>query len=253
VDRQRSGRGGLVPLDVATGLALFDACVEGAETAVVPVGLDLRTLRALGEAVPPLLSRLVGGSTRRRAVSGRADTVDAPRSLAQRLAERATEAERVQVLVDLVCTEVAAVLGHASADEIDPEQAFKDLGFDSLTSVELRNRLTASTGRRLPATLVFDYPNPRDLAEHLRSDIVLADAPTTDIPLLGQLDRLETALAALNGDRDLRRNVSARLRDLLVRCDGHDRRPVDEMNEVDEIESATADEIFDLIDKEFGV
>src|SRR5690606_3800128 len=81
------------------------------------------------------------------------------------------EAEHRSAVVECVCDAVAAVLGFDSGEDIEPQRAFTDLGFDSLTAVEFRNRLAESTGLRLPATLVFDYPTPVVLAEHLLSEV----------------------------------------------------------------------------------
>jgi acyl carrier protein len=88
-------------------------------------------------------------------------------ALAKRLAEAPPE-ERDAILLELVTSNVAAVLGHSSAEQVDAGRAFKELGFDSLSAVELRNRLQGQTGLRLPSTLVFDYPTAQEVAGYLR-------------------------------------------------------------------------------------
>ncbi|MEV0005529.1 SDR family NAD(P)-dependent oxidoreductase [Micromonospora sp. NPDC050980] len=151
------------------GLALFDAARRLPDGHVVPARLDLDAVRASGQ-VPPLLRRLVTTPVRRADDGGATGT-----GLAGRLAGLA-DADRDRLLTDVVCTAAAGVLGHESGDAVAPARAFKDLGFDSLTSVELRNRLTAATGLRLPATLVFDYPTPDALAGYLRTELLGAPA-----------------------------------------------------------------------------
>ncbi|MEU3188849.1 SDR family NAD(P)-dependent oxidoreductase, partial [Streptomyces sp. NPDC006923] len=149
------------------GLALFDAASSSAEAVLVPMRLDLGALRVQvsgGGMVPPLLSGLVRVPPR-RAVRGGGGSG----SLARLLGGLA-EGERDRVVVDLVCEQAAAVLGFAGRGMVDPDRAFSEVGFDSLTAVELRNRLGAVTGVRLPATLVFDYPTPAALAVFLRDE-----------------------------------------------------------------------------------
>ncbi|MCX2928608.1 type I polyketide synthase, partial [Streptomyces sp. NEAU-W12] len=150
------------PLTVEQGLALWDAATVSDEPYLVPIGASGNT-RMPGE-VPPLLRNLVRGTRRAAAtaVGGARVAADLTRQLLQ-----AREEERVRVLLDLVRGEAASVLGHSSPKAVEADRDFHDLGFDSLTAVELRNRLTGVTGLRLPATLVFDYPTPTVLAEHL--------------------------------------------------------------------------------------
>jgi hypothetical protein len=76
----------------------------------------------------------------------------------------------------VVRVETAAVLGHSSAGAVPPDQAFKDLGFDSLATVSLGERLRGATGQPVPSTVVYDHPNPRALAAYLRADLAGADA-----------------------------------------------------------------------------
>ncbi|MET9687191.1 type I polyketide synthase [Streptomyces sp. NPDC006514] len=160
----RLERMGVAPLSAECGLDLFDQSL-GADTALlVPVRLDPAALRVQARAgvLPPLLRGLVRVPARRAESTGG--------SLAQRLAAVA-EADREQVVLELVQTQVASVLGHASGAAIDPERPFKELGFDSLAAVELRNRLARASGLRLPATLVFDHPTPADAARLILKDI----------------------------------------------------------------------------------
>ncbi|KPI05019.1 6-methylsalicylic acid synthase, 6-deoxyerythronolide-B synthase [Actinobacteria bacterium OK074] len=166
-DIRRMERAGLPPLTPKEGLALFTAALEQPSAVQLPLAVDIARLGADGP-VPPLLAGL---ARLRRAVADRpaADAPGGSADLAGELA-RLGDTDRRRRLVEEVCRQVAAVLGHASAARLDPDQSFKELGFDSLTAVELRNRMNAATGVLLPATLVFDFPTPAVLAEHLRRE-----------------------------------------------------------------------------------
>jgi mycoketide-CoA synthase len=174
-DLARISRGGLLPMSDEQGLALLDAALRTGEPALVPVSVDTATLRrqAATSVLPTLLRQLVRAPARRTAEAAAAPAVGS--SLAGRLAGLSS-GEQSALLVDLVRTHVAAVLGHAGRESVDADRAFKDLGFDSLTSVELRNRLAAATGLRLPATLTFDYPTPAALAQYLRGQALGTEA-----------------------------------------------------------------------------
>ncbi|MGQ5668704.1 KR domain-containing protein, partial [Streptomyces sp. ECR2.10] len=172
-DLRRLARAGMLPLAPEHGLGLLDAALElggGLERAVVlPVDLDIAALRRrTPDDVPGLLRALVRARGRRKAehVEGRGGTDLGDRMLAL------PAADRERFLRDFVSTQAAAVLGHGSTHQVEAEQTFKDLGFDSLTSVELRNRLNTATGMRLPATLVFDHPTPAEVARLILSELV---------------------------------------------------------------------------------
>ncbi|QXV58100.1 type I polyketide synthase [Amycolatopsis sp. TNS106] len=171
-DRDRIGRDGFGALEPEEGLALFDAAVADGGAVLVPVRLDLAAVRGAG--VPPLLRGLVRVRTRREAAR-RTDT-----GLAGRLAGL-SETDREALLIDLVRARVAAVLGRAGADTVEPSRPFTELGFDSLTAVELRNELTAETGLRLPATLVFDHPSPAAVAAYLGAELLGAPEPARPV------------------------------------------------------------------------
>ncbi|MHC5908173.1 SDR family NAD(P)-dependent oxidoreductase, partial [Streptomyces sp. S6] len=165
-DHRRLRSGGFKALSDEEGLALFDAALTGAAVgeAVVAAPVDSAALRAWGVrgSLPPLLRSLAGsgGGVRRRAARESREPGDV---LRRRLAALPVE-RRDSALLALVRGEVAAVLGHAAPALIDAQRSFREMGFDSLTAVELRNRLNAATGLRLPATLVFDHPRLDALA-----------------------------------------------------------------------------------------
>ncbi|MER6633870.1 beta-ketoacyl synthase N-terminal-like domain-containing protein, partial [Streptomyces sp. NPDC000987] len=169
-DSETAARAGVLPLTTAQGLAALDAATASGDTLLVPVRLDHATLRTRAAAglLPDLLSGFVRTPARRTAgTSADGDTS----ALAQRLAGLA-DPERERLALDAVRDTVAAVLGHADGSAIEPDKAFKELGFDSLTAVELRNRLTALTGLKLPATIVFDHPTPDTLARYLLTGLI---------------------------------------------------------------------------------
>ncbi|MEV7983484.1 type I polyketide synthase, partial [Streptomyces sp. NPDC086519] len=177
--RQHSRRFGMAALDEETGLALFDAGLRSTVPALVAARLDLGRLRAEpdGGPVAPLLRELVPPVRRRAA--GRAAAAGGT-DLVRRLAPLPPD-ERHETLLDLVRNRAAHVLGHTSADAVAAGRAFREAGFDSLTSVELRNRLAADTGLRLPATLLYDHPSPDVLTRHLLAEL-LAEGDASAAP-----------------------------------------------------------------------
>ncbi|MEV7427890.1 type I polyketide synthase [Streptomyces sp. NPDC091212] len=172
-DVQRMQAGGMPPLPVEQALELFLTALNSAEPLLVPLGLAGGSMRPVGD-VPPLFRGLVKGG--RRAAATTSGGSGTPASFVRQLLDMG-ETQRVRYVADLVRTEAAAVLGYSSVDEVEGSRDFYELGFDSLTSVELRNRLAAVTGLRLPATLVFDSRNPADLAAWLRNELATQPGP----------------------------------------------------------------------------
>ncbi|MFJ1902192.1 SDR family NAD(P)-dependent oxidoreductase [Streptomyces sp. NPDC088115] len=262
-DAARLRRSGLVPLSHPEALALFDAARTREEPVLMPLRIDPAAARDAGSALPEVLRTLTGPAARRpaaRPARPAAGTTDAerPAGFADRVAAL-PRAERAAFLLDLVRTEVAAVLGHGGPAEIVPNRSFNEAGFDSLTAVELRNRLTEATGLRLTATLVFDHPTPLALAEHLDGEL-----PGAEASVLALLDQLTEAASRAGSSPDLgeeaRQTMADRLTALLADLGtaaadpaGHTPDPVapDTGDVTELLHSASDDELFQLFDNDF--
>ncbi|WP_220447446.1 type I polyketide synthase, partial [Nonomuraea deserti] len=180
-DFERMRRQGLPALTVDEALALFDAGSGSDAAVLVPLRVDTSALAGRGSRLPALLRGLVRGSVRQVA-----------RSTGSKLARRLAGLEGAErgrmLLLELVRKEAAKVLGHASADAVQPDRAFQELGFDSLTAVEFRNQLTAAIGVSLPATLIFDYPTAEAIADHLANQMAGGQAAQSTVTATKTVD-----------------------------------------------------------------
>ncbi|QIS24351.1 SDR family NAD(P)-dependent oxidoreductase [Nocardia terpenica] len=236
-DLRRIARGGILAFTPEDGVGLFDLAVAANEPAALPLRLDLEAMAEAG--FPALLRGLVRPRARR--VAGAA----VGESVAQRLRGR-TAAERERVLLELVRLQAATVLGFADPDAVDDERGLLELGFDSLTAVELRNRLNAATGLRLPATLLFDYPSSVAVARYLAAELAPEDAEPV-VAGSAELDLLERALDGGPADPEL----LDRLQTLLTRLRAGADPDAAVLSE--RMDGATDDELFDFIDNELGM
>ncbi|WP_159050594.1 SDR family NAD(P)-dependent oxidoreductase, partial [Streptomyces cellostaticus] len=172
--RARVRRGAMPAMDPQLAVRALGDAIEGPDAVLTVMDVDWGQLASAPGAADlremPLVRDLPEIRQLPAAGAGAEGVVRGQGELAQRLAGLG-RAEQERVLADVVRAEAAAVLGHTSADAVPDKRAFKDLGFDSLTAVELRNRLNAVTGLRLSATLVFDYPTPVVLADYLRGEL----------------------------------------------------------------------------------
>ncbi|MFH8979122.1 SDR family NAD(P)-dependent oxidoreductase, partial [Streptomyces sp. NPDC017890] len=286
-DIARMSRGGFGALTAEQGLALFDAAATASGAALVAVRLDVTALRASsGRAdgrgeLPPLLRGLVpatgatgatgtagtSGATGRRAAA--ASPSDNGADALRRRLVSLPEAEQEAELLALVRAHVAGVLGHEGADEVEADRTFQEIGFDSLTAVEFRNQLTAVTGVRLAATVIFNYPTPAAVAGHLRGRLV-TDAATG--AGTAELDALERLLGQDSFGGQARTRITERLQALLAKWGGdagtgpveaHQAPPAQQAQEApqahegqtvaEELDAASDDEVFDFLNKEFGI
>nr|WP_051783711.1 MULTISPECIES: type I polyketide synthase [unclassified Streptomyces] len=262
-DVERMNRSGVGGLSREEGLALFDTALATGEPHLVPAALDLAALSAPGSFVQPLLRGLVPPAPAAGASgAGSADSPDAGGSDGRwrKALGGLTEEERRRTLLRLVRTETAMVLGLEGPGQVGAERGFLDQGLDSLMAVELRNRLGAHAGLRLPATLVFDLPTPMAVAKHLHD--ALGDLTGSGRPepaagegtdgIEGALDRLESVLAAGDVPDDVTREKIAER--LAVIAAAWARPPRDAASAAEperHLDGATAEEIFDILDREF--
>nr|QBF51754.1 type I polyketide synthase [Streptomyces caniferus] len=251
---EQLSRRGVPAMDPALAVHALREAVDQAETTLVVADIRWdRFLPAYTVSGPrPLLDelpdvrKLLAGQEEERADEAGAKGSDLP----ERLAALA-EPKRKRMLLDLVRTQASAVLGHSSTEAVRPARAFRELGFDSLTGVELRNRLNTATGLKLPATLVFDHPTPTALAAYLRDALLPPEAEAgSDLPVLPELHQVASALQAATDD-DTRRALTEGLRGLLAHWEGQESPPAQTVD--DELAEASDEDMFDLIDRELGI
>ncbi|OBK63008.1 polyketide synthase [Mycobacterium colombiense] len=248
-DKARMSRIGLAPLSTAAALAAFDAAMLVDAPVLVAARVDRAALSDNIAALPGLLRELVAGPTRR--VIDDTDVAASTTGLSARLRGLTPEA-RQRELVDLVCGNAAMVLGVPNPADIDAGRAFQEVGFDSLTAVELRNRLKNATGLTLSPTLIFDYPTPTLLAAHL--DTQLAGTVDEQPNLMGRVNditrELQALLAAPTWNAEDKSVLRARLHNLLAALPAGD--PSDTEHLDDDLDAATESQLFAILDEELG-
>ena len=195
-DRARLGRDGILALSSDEAMELFDTALIIDQPFIAPARIDLTALRIHAVAVPPMFSDLVNAPTRRR-VDDSLAAAKSTSALAHRL-QGLPENEQHAVLLDLVRSHIATVLGNTTAEAIDPDKAFQDLGFDSLTAVEMRNRLKTATGLALSPTLIFDYPTPSGLAHYIRAELAGLPQEIKHTPAVRATDDDPIAIVAMS-------------------------------------------------------
>ncbi|WP_019546342.1 type I polyketide synthase [Streptomyces sulphureus] len=237
LDTGRLRKSGVRPMDPDLALdALWDAVGDGAPTVLVAdVEWDAFAARAAAFRPSTQLAELTAAAAGPRA---RTPTLD-------RDLPGLPPAERHARVRGVVREHVAVTLGHGSGWRLDSELSFRSLGFDSLMAVELRNRLDAATGLKLPSTLVFDHPTPEALVAHLLSAL-LDEATTGPEAALAEVDRLEGVLGSASLDDEARGAVEARLRELLKHWSAG---PADGPA----LAQASAEEVVDFINDELGI
>jgi acyl transferase domain-containing protein/acyl carrier protein len=238
-DRSRLRRSGTAPIEDEHGLELLDMASGLDRAQLIAAPLESAALRAQARSgtLPPIFRELIrapgGQAVGRGSWTAQLATAPGP--------------ERDALARALVRTEVATVLGHTAPSAVDPEQAFNELGFDSLTAVELRNRLSTLTGLRLPATLIFDSPSTNAVVQFLLEAMDQNSAAGS--LLKTHMDQLEASFVSAGTDEMMQ--LIPRLSSLLARA-SLDSDTVGLASEYGDLESASDDDVIKLIDDEFG-
>ncbi|MBY0443095.1 MAG: ketoreductase and phosphopantetheine attachment site domain-containing protein, partial [Mycobacteriaceae bacterium] len=218
-DFARFRRDGVVALSADEALRLFDTALMIDEPFLLPAHIDLVALRAKfeGGTLPPMFTDLIHAPARRQ-VDDSLAAAQSKSALLQRLSGLSEDEQR-DVLLDLVRSNIATVLGSSTPDAIDPDRAFQELGFDSLTAVEMRNRLKAATGLGLSPTLIFDYPNSAALAGYMHQELLGTTEPHGEKAAPGEAE-IQRVLASIPVKRLRQAGVLDLLLDLAQERDG---------------------------------
>ncbi|GAA1985058.1 type I polyketide synthase [Catenulispora subtropica] len=232
-------RQGLTFLNPQRALTALDQALADDETNLVVADVDWSRFAPVFTALRPW--RLLDQVPEVKALSATSGASAAPDASAGDLASRLAAmgpAERERTVTDLVCTHAAAVLGFGGAAEIPADRAFRDMGFDSLTAVELRNRLNTATGLKLASTAVFDYPSPEVLASHVAGQLAGTGPAAAQRPVLEEFDTFAEGVSDLDGQT---RAALVRRLETLAR----DLRGAEPETAVDAVDD---DEMFEFVD-----
>jgi polyketide synthase 7 len=245
-DKDRMSRLGLAPLSTAEALHRLDAALLGERPVVVATCLDRIALSGNAAALPPLLHGLAIRPARR--VIDDSSVAVSTTGLTARLRELAPD-QRHRELVELVRSNAATVLGRSNGADIDTERAFQDLGFDSLTAVELRNRLKTATGLTLSPTIIFDHPTPSALGKYLDSRLAIGTEKPNPLARANDIAaELQALLKRTDWDPEDKAHLAIRLRNLLTTFTS---ARLDDADDVD-IHAATESQLFAILDEELG-
>lgn len=241
-------RRGSIFMDPELAIDSLQRALDDDETELAIVAIDWRRFVNLsaspGERLRPALRELTVVQRLFREVAENNEIAEVAIPDLPRQLSGMSKSERERAVLEMVRAHIAVVLGHSSPNSIDGDRAFRDLGFDSLTSVELRNRVNNATGLTLPTGVVFDHPTAVELSQCVLVELSLG-GPAEDSPL-DDLDRVAAELSTLELDTAGRARAIRRLRDLLATLRG-----IPETS--DDLETATDEEMFDVLGREFDI